>query len=172
MNSGSEGQIYVLGSFRNRAAIWYRNLNTAERTVDWTTLSTAIKSYYKLSPEDTQAKRFEIKVALHNLTQNQSEGIIEHLSRADEIALKLPKEDVDVGMATLWGVREGEEKGRVSYNCHKESDFTCEKAHPSGILWGGGGKSLCSLGHDFENFFTSFRHSAHGWLTPSSSHQL
>jgi len=62
-------------------------------------------------------------VQLTNLIEKDIENIFEYLDRADDLAAKLPSDDIDVGMTVLKGMRDGSKKERVSFECHKDANY-------------------------------------------------
>ncbi len=55
--------------------------------------------------------------------KKNTENIFEYLDRADDLAVKLPIDDIDVGMTILKGMRDEGKKERVSFECHKNANY-------------------------------------------------
>ena len=49
------------------------------------------------------------------------------MKRAEELAYQIPDSEVDVGMAIIQGMADENEKKWISFECHKDSDFTFKK---------------------------------------------
>lgn len=113
--------------FRNyledKASTWYADLDISHKS-DWELLSGEFRRYYRLTPKDSQARTFELKVQLHNLEQKEKENIADYLDRAEGLATKLPSDSIDAGMATLKGMTNNAKKERVSFECNKDSDYS------------------------------------------------
>lgn len=104
--------------FRNhlegKASSWYLDLDSSLK-LDWERLSGEFKKFYKLTPKDSQTRRFELKVQLHNLEQEKDENIADYLERAEELYAQLPTDDIDIGIAVLKGMTHSSKKERVSF---------------------------------------------------------
>ena len=68
--------------------------------------------------KDAQTRKFELRIKLPQLEQKEGETIAEFLDRAEDLATKLTADDIDVGMATLKGMKDGEKRSRVTYDCN------------------------------------------------------
>ena len=79
---------------------------------------------YAITLKDSQTKKFELRIKLANLQQTDTETIAEYLKRAGELSLKLPLDDIDVGMGTLKGMRDVDKRERVSFECNKDADYS------------------------------------------------
>lgn len=55
--------------------------------------------------------------------EKDSETISEYLDRADDLAAKLPADDIDVGMTVLKGMKNGSKKEKISFECNKEANY-------------------------------------------------
>lgn len=47
-----------------------------------------------------------------------------YLNTADELALKLPQEEIDTRPATLKGMNNVDKRERVSFECNKDTDYS------------------------------------------------
>ena len=51
-------------------------------------------------------------------------NIADYLKCAGDFYQKLPQDDIDVGIATLRGMHNEENRGEVSFECNKNADYT------------------------------------------------
>ena len=110
-------------ALEGKAADWYADLEPDVKT-DWSKLQELFKTAFKITVKDAQAKKFELKIKLHNLEQSEGESISDFLDRAEELSMKLPQDDIDVGMAMLRGMRDVDKRERVSFECNKDADYS------------------------------------------------
>ena len=61
---------------------------------------------------------------LHNLKQAVDENIADYLRRAGELAIKLPTDNIEAGMATLKGMKDSNKLDRITFECNKDSDYS------------------------------------------------
>lgn len=61
------------------------------------------KTSYQLTPRDTRAKLFDLKMKLADFKQQTDESIADYLERATNLVTKFPTEEFDIGMATVRG---------------------------------------------------------------------
>ena len=101
---------------------WYSDLD-ADLKQDWVQLKKAFLPAFAITTKDAQTKRFELRVKLANLEQLPNESIAEYLKRADELAIRLPQDTMDLGMAILRGMRDTSKRERVSFECEKDMDY-------------------------------------------------
>jgi hypothetical protein len=78
---------------------------------------------YKIILKNAQTKKFELRVQLANLVEKNFENISEYLDRVDDLAAKLPFDDIDVEMTVLKEMRDDSKKERVSFECHKDANY-------------------------------------------------
>ena len=102
---------------------WYSDLDPEVKT-NWPSLKRLFLPAFEVTVKDSQTKKFELRVKLHNLEQLEDENIAEYLKKASELAMKLPTDDIDVGMATLKGMRDLGKRERVSFECNKDHDYS------------------------------------------------
>ncbi|MCJ1470256.1 hypothetical protein MMC07_008901 [Pseudocyphellaria aurata] len=102
---------------------WYSDLETEEKG-DWGLLQDKFLARYSIAVKDTLARKFEYRVMLGNLEQGDGESIATYLRRAEQLGAKLPNELVDVGMATLKGMRDIMKRQQISYTCNTNSDYS------------------------------------------------
>ena len=105
------------------AFAWYSELDS-ELKQNWTALRQAFLPAYAITIKDSQTKKFELRIKLANLQQGEHENIADYLKRAGELSLKLPQEDIDVGMATLKGMHDVGKRERISFECNKDADYS------------------------------------------------
>ncbi|MCJ1346903.1 hypothetical protein MMC31_005123 [Peltigera leucophlebia] len=116
-------RILFRNNLEGRAVECYSNLGAPIRK-DWDLLKSSFLEYFKLVLQDSQTKLWERKVELANLRQGRSESNADFLKRAEHLARQIPNSEVDVGMAIIQGMSDENEKKRISFECHKDSDFT------------------------------------------------
>ncbi len=56
--------------------------------------------------------------------EKNSEIISEYLDRSDDLAAKLSTNDIDVGMAVLKSMRNGNKKEKISFECNKKANYS------------------------------------------------
>jgi len=110
-------------NLEHKAHDWYRELDSEVKN-NWDELTKKFSANYKVTLKDAQTKKFELRVQLANLIEKDSETISEYLDRADDLAAKLPSDDIDVGMAVLKGMRDGSKKEKVSFECNKDANYS------------------------------------------------
>lgn len=121
--SNKTHRILFRQNLEDEAFTWYSDLD-GEIKQDWERLRDAFLPAYTITAKDTQTKKFELRVKLANLQQEDNENIADYLKRAGDLHQKLPQEYIDVGMATLRGMHDGERRGRVSFECNKNADYS------------------------------------------------
>ena len=127
-------QIYINKTYRilfrnnleEKAVEWYLNLGASIRK-DWDTLKASFLEHFKFISRDSQTRLWEKKVELANLRQGNNKGIAQFLKRAKDLADQIPDSKVDVSMAVIQGMSDKNEKKRISFEYHKDSDFTFVK---------------------------------------------
>ena len=119
-------RILFRNNLEGKAEEWYSNLGAPIRK-DWDLLKSSFLEYFKLVKQDSQTKLWERKVELANLRQGRIESIADFLKRAEHLARQIPNSEVDVGMAIIQGMSDENEKKRISFECHKDSDFSFVK---------------------------------------------
>ena len=102
---------------------WYSDLD-ANLKPDWPRLLAAFLRAFEITAKDAQTKKFELRVKLANLKQSESENIAAYLKRASELAIRLPQDQMDVGMGILKGMSDNSKRDMVTFECNKDSDFT------------------------------------------------
>ena len=102
---------------------WYSDLDT-DLKQDWAQLKKAFLPAFAITVKDAQTKKFELRIKLANLEQSESKMIAEYLKRADKLAIRLPQDHIDVGMAILKGIRDTSKRECVSFKCGKDADYT------------------------------------------------
>ena len=102
---------------------WYSDLD-GDLKQDWPRLLAAFLPAFAITAKDAQTKKFELRIKLANLEQLETENIADYLKKADELAIRLPNDYIDVGMATLKGMRDTSKRERVSFECGKDADYT------------------------------------------------
>ena len=115
-------QILFRQNLESDAFDWYSDLD-ANLKQDWPKLLAAFLPAFAITVKDSQAKKFELRVKLANLKQADSENIAEYLKRAEELAIRLPQDHFDVGMATLKGMNDASKRDLVSFECNKDLDY-------------------------------------------------
>ena len=108
---------------QEKAEAWNSDLDS-DIKVDWPKLRSLFLTAFPITLKDAQTKKFELRVKLHNLEQGENESIADYLEKANELAMKLPNDDIDVGMATLKGMRDLSKRERVTFECTKDADYT------------------------------------------------
>ena len=104
------------------AFVWYSDLD-GELKQDWPRLQDAFLPAFIITVKDAQTKKFELRVKLANLEQIDTENIADYLKKASELAIRLPLDQLDVGMATLRGMKDKDKRERVSFECNKDADY-------------------------------------------------
>lgn len=102
---------------------WYTDLESDVKQ-NWESLRNSFLTYYKITVKDAQAKKFELGMKLAQLKQDDKESIADYLKKASDISRKLPNDEIDVGMATLQGMRDRSKREQVNFKCNKDSDYT------------------------------------------------
>ena len=64
---------------------------------------------------------------LHGLEQKDGELIADYLSWAEDLVIHLLTNDINIGMFILKGMREGDKRKRISFECNKDSDYLFKK---------------------------------------------
>jgi len=62
-------------------------------------------------------------VQLTNLIEKNIENIFKYLDRVNNLAVKLPFDDIDVEMTVLKEMKDDSKKKRVSFKCHKNANY-------------------------------------------------
>jgi len=62
-------------------------------------------------------------VQLTNLIKKNIENIFKYLDRADDLAVKLSFNDIDVEMTVLKEMKDESKKERVFFKCHKDANY-------------------------------------------------
>lgn len=106
-----------------RASEWYSDLD-ADIKGSWIQIRERFRTSFQISIRDTQTRIFELRIKLSQLEQKDGESIAEFLERAEDLATKLPTDEINVGMATLKGMKDEDKRSRVTYDCNKEQDFS------------------------------------------------
>jgi len=106
-----------------RASEWYADLD-ADIKGNWIQIRERFKAFFQITIRDSQTRVFELRIKLSQLEQKDGETIAEFLERAEDLATKLPTDEINVGMATLKGMKDDEKRSRVTYDCNKEQDFS------------------------------------------------
>ena len=102
---------------------WYTELDSSTKR-DWTKTKETFLKHFAEPQKDEQSKKFELRMKLANLKQADNENIADYTKRTYDLFNKLPNDDVEVGMATLRGMRDNDKKGRITFECSKDEDFT------------------------------------------------
>ena len=110
-------------NLEEKAREWYGDLDMDVKA-QWSTLQDKFKTAFKVTLKDAQTKKFELRVKLHQLEQREEETIADYLNKAEELSMRLPQDDIDVGMATLKGMRDTIKRERVSFECNKDADYS------------------------------------------------
>ncbi len=101
---------------------WYQELDSKIKN-NWEKLTRKFLINYKVTLKNVQIKKFELKVQLTNLIEKNIENIFEYLDRADDLAVKLSFDDIDVEMTVLKEMKDESKKERVSFECHKDANY-------------------------------------------------
>lgn len=101
---------------------WYQDLPRATKA-NWKELHRTFIEEFEVTEKDTQAKKFELRIQLAQLSQGQQETIAEYLKRASELSKKLTGDDIEVGMATLKGMKDQSKKDQVTFECNKAANY-------------------------------------------------
>ena len=80
-----------------------------------------------MTSKDAATKKFELRIKLAQLEQKDGESISDFIDRAEELATRLPADDVDVGMATLKGMKDEARRDRITFECNKDADYFFSK---------------------------------------------
>jgi len=94
------------------AFVWYSDLD-GELKQDWPRLQDAFLPAFIITVKDAQTKKFELRVKLANLEQIDTENIADYLKKASELAIRLPLDQLDVGMATLRGMKDKDKRESI-----------------------------------------------------------
>ena len=109
-----------------KAYDWYTDLG-AESKSSWAELTKGLKAAFPLTIKDAQTRKFKLRVKLSNLEQAEGEPIADYLDRCEELSMRLPTDNLDVGMATLRGIRDTFKRERISFECNKDSDYSYDQ---------------------------------------------
>ena len=101
---------------------WYIDLEKETKN-NWTELRKAFLKAFEVTEKDAQAKKFELRMKIAQLRQEDKENIADYLKRAAELARKMVHDDIDVGMATLRGMRDQFKREQINFECNKSSDY-------------------------------------------------
>ncbi len=93
----------------------------------WNTVKASFLEHFKIVSQDSKTRLWEKKVELTNLYQRNNENIAQFLKWAEELQDQIPDSQVDVGMAIIQGMADEKEEKQISFECHKDSDFTFKK---------------------------------------------
>lgn len=116
-------RILVRYNLDGQAIEWYLRLEALIQK-NWDILKTTFLKYYKLVSQNSQTILWENMVESANLRQGRNESIAHFLKRAEHLARQIPNSELDVGMAIIQGMADGNEKKQIFFECHKDSDFT------------------------------------------------
>lgn len=119
-------RILLRQNLEHKARLWYQDLD-AEVKQDWKILKRKFLTTFELSVKDAATRKFELRIKLSQLEQKDGESISDYIERAEELATRLPSDDIDVGMATLKGMRDGLRRDRVTFECNKDADYSFAK---------------------------------------------
>ena len=102
---------------------WYTDLDKDIKQ-DWEKLKQLFLTSFQVTEKDTQAKKFELRMKVAQLKQEDNESIAEYLKKAFELSRKMVNDGIDVGMATLRGMRDQFKREQVNFECNKGSDYS------------------------------------------------
>ncbi|KAL9100381.1 MAG: hypothetical protein Q9163_004239 [Psora crenata] len=101
---------------------WYTNLDR-EVKQDWQKLREVFLKYYQITEKDAQAKKFELRLKIAQLKQEENESIAEYLKRAEDLSTHMAVDEIDLGMAMLRGMKDQHKKDQVNFECNKGADY-------------------------------------------------
>ncbi|KAL8864237.1 MAG: hypothetical protein Q9174_007424, partial [Haloplaca sp. 1 TL-2023] len=93
----------------------------------WELLKDRFPKAFPRVVKDDQSRKFELKVRMGTLSQHDTESIAVYIDRCKELATQLPDESIEVGMATLKGMRDPQKRERCSFECTKDNDYSFPK---------------------------------------------
>ena len=82
------------------------------------------RTAFRITAINTCTRKFALRVQLYNLKQREGKSIAGYVGRAEELAARLPEDDIDAGMATLKGMRDVDKRDWISFECNKDVDYT------------------------------------------------
>ncbi len=109
-------------NLKHKAHDWYRELNSKIKN-NWDELIKKFSANYKITLKDAQIKKFELRVQLANLIEKNFEIISEYLDRANDLAVKLSFDDIDVKMTVLKEMKDDSKKKKMSFECNKDANY-------------------------------------------------
>ena len=102
---------------------WFSDLGSEVKN-NWPAIRSLFLASFEITIKDAQTKKFELRMKLANLEQTDGENIADYLKRAMDLSRKLPNDEVDVGMATLKGMRDMHKRDQVTFECNKSADYS------------------------------------------------
>ena len=102
---------------------WYIDLEKETKN-NWNQLRSAFLKAFEVTEKDEQAKKFELRIRVAQLKQEDEENIADYLKRAAELASKMVNDDIDVGMAILRGMKDQFKREQINFECNKGSDYS------------------------------------------------
>ena len=102
---------------------WYVDLEKETKN-NWTELRKVFLKAFEVTEKDGQAKKFELRMKVAQLRQEDKESIADYLKRAAELSRKMVHDDFEIGMATLRGMRDQPKREQINFECNKESDYS------------------------------------------------
>lgn len=102
---------------------WYTDLDKDIKQ-DWEKLKQLFLTSFQVTEKDAQAKKFELRMKVAQLKQEDNESIADYLKKAFELSRKMVNDEIDVGMATLRGMRDQFKREQVNFECSKGSDYS------------------------------------------------
>ena len=115
-------RVLFRSNLKDQANVWYGQQEIDIRS-SWAKLKASFLAEYTTTEKDAEQRMFETRMRLHSLRQANDEHIAEYLKRAEELAIKMPGDLREVGMATLKGMKESIKKDQITYTCNSEANW-------------------------------------------------
>ena len=102
---------------------WYIDLEKEIKN-NWNKLRKAFLKTSQVTKKDAQVKKFELRMKVAQLRQEDKESIADYLKRAAGLSRKMVHDDFNIGMATLRGMRDQSKREQINFECNKGSDYS------------------------------------------------
>lgn len=73
--------------------------------------------------KDAQIKKFKLRIQLANLIEKNFKTISEYLDKANDLAVKLSFNDIDVEMTVLKEMKDDSKKKKMFFECNKDVNY-------------------------------------------------
>ncbi|KAG7008283.1 hypothetical protein G7Y79_00006g019030 [Physcia stellaris] len=116
-------QLLFRQKFENDAYTWYKDDVESDIKQNWAQLKDTFLSEYKITAENAPAKNFELRVKISQLKQEKRKSIAEYLKRVEELTRKMTKDEMDVNMVILRGMRDQPKRDQINFEHNKNADY-------------------------------------------------